>query len=84
MGKRKVRLARLVSRRDADRRFDVDFWQRVGAEGRFAAMWQMVKEVQAIRGGDGREPRLQRSVQNLERRERPISRRRGARRRVSH
>ena len=36
-----------------------------------AVMWQMVKEVQAIRGGDGRQPRLQRSIEKLQRRRRP-------------
>ena len=45
-----------------DGRFDHEFWRRVGAEGRFAAAWEMVSEVSAIRGGDGHQPRLQRSV----------------------
>jgi hypothetical protein len=45
VNKRKVRMGRLVLRRDADRSFDLAFWRRIGAEGRFAAMWQMVKEV---------------------------------------
>ena len=45
-----------------DGSFDLEFWRRVGAEGRFAAAWEMVGEVSAIRGDDGHQPRLQRSV----------------------
>ena len=49
--------------------FDIEFWRRVGAEGRFAAAWEMVLEAQAMRGvKDAREPRLQRSVLRIERR----------------
>jgi hypothetical protein len=51
---------------EADR-MDWEFWQSVGAEGRFAAAWEMVAEVNAFRGGDGNQPRLQRSVQNIQR-----------------
>jgi hypothetical protein len=65
-------MARLVRRRDAGAEFDQEFWQQVGHEGRFAAMWQMVKEVQAMRGGNGRQPRLQRSVQSIERLSRKV------------
>jgi len=43
------------------------FWKRVGAEGRFSAAWEMVREASFIRGGDGRPPRLQRSVQKIQR-----------------
>lgn len=45
-----------------DGRFDLEFWQRVGAEGRFSAAWAMVSEVEAMRGKDVGESRLQRSV----------------------
>jgi hypothetical protein len=51
-----------------DGSFDVAFWQRVGAEGIFAAAWEMVGEQRAIRGEDGDEPRLQRSVVRVVRR----------------
>jgi hypothetical protein len=43
------------------------FWKRVGAEGRFAAAWQMVSEVNAIKGKEIGESRLQRSVQSIQR-----------------
>lgn len=72
MRKRKIIMARLISRKQDDRSFDVEFWRRVGAEGRFAAMWQMVKEVLLIRGGDGHVPRLQKNVERLIRRERSL------------
>lgn len=63
----KVRMGRLVKVRETDRSFDHEFWQAMGPEARFAAAWQMVLEVYAIKGGHTGEPRLQRSVQNIER-----------------
>lgn len=50
-----------------DGSFDYEFWRRVGAEGRFAAAWEMVQEVAAIRGENGDQPRLQRSVVRVQR-----------------
>ena len=51
-----------------DGSFDLEFWERVGPEGRFAAAWEMTAEVDAIRGEHGDQPRLQRSVVRLIRR----------------
>lgn len=51
-----------------DGRFDLEFWQDLGAEAIFAASWEMVAEVRAMRGEDGDEPRLQRSVVRVVRR----------------
>ena len=51
-----------------DGSFDLEFWQRVGAEGIFAAAWEMVSEQRAMRGEDGDEPRLQRSAVRVVRR----------------
>jgi len=59
--------ARLVHINDNDRSFDQEFWQQAGAEAIFAAAWQMVLDMQAIRGEDGGQSRLQRSVENVER-----------------
>jgi hypothetical protein len=67
MNPSKTRMARLVKAKDMDRSFDLLFWQRVGAEGRFAAAWQMISEVNAIKGKDIGESRLQRSVQSIQR-----------------
>ena len=51
MAKRPVRMTRVLRNgaRD-DGSFDIEFWRRVGAEGRFAAVWQMACEADAIRG----------------------------------
>jgi hypothetical protein len=57
----------MVRASEADRSFDLLFWRDVGAEGRFAAAWQMISEVAAIRGKDIGESRLQRAVQNIQR-----------------
>jgi hypothetical protein len=64
----RVVMARLVPRGEDDRSFDLDFWSAVGAEGRFAAAWQMVKETLLIRGEEAHESRLQRSVLCVQRR----------------
>lgn len=66
--KRRNITARFVRRDEDDRSFDREFWQQQGHEARFAAAWEMVAEVQLFRGQDGNEPRLQRSVQNIQRR----------------
>jgi len=59
--------ARLVRITEDDRSFDIEFWQRAGIEAIFAAAWDMVQEVQAMRGKSGRQPGLQRSVENVQR-----------------
>ncbi|MGH7491063.1 MAG: hypothetical protein ACREOO_01575 [bacterium] len=64
----RVVMSRLVRREKQDRFFDLEFWQKVDASQRFAAAWQMVKEVQLIRGQNGEQLRLQRSVSVLKRR----------------
>lgn len=68
MKKQKVIMARKVSRDQMDRSFDLEFWDKVGVQGRFEALWQMVQEVHIIRGENVGESRLQRSVQNIKRR----------------
>jgi hypothetical protein len=55
-------MARLTKKSALDRSFDLEFWSAVGAEGRFAATWEMVAETAAMRGKDAGELRLQRSV----------------------
>jgi len=55
-------MARLTRREECGPSFDLDFWAAIGAEGRFAAAWEMVSEVSAMRGGDGSQSRLQRAV----------------------
>ena len=50
--------------------FSKDFWKKIGTEGRFAAAWEMVVEADLFRGKNASQPRLQRSVQNIQRRKR--------------
>jgi hypothetical protein len=66
--RRRVVMARLARRDDDDRSFDLEFWDRVGVEGRFDAMWDMVLEHRARRGERTDEYRLQRSVLRVKRR----------------
>jgi hypothetical protein len=68
--KPRVRMARVLRNGERDDgSFDIEFWRQVGAEGRFAAAWEMVREADAIRGvQNAREPRLQKSVLRIERR----------------
>lgn len=70
MAEPRVRMARVLRNgMQDDGSFDIEFWRRVGADGRFAAAWEMVCEADAIRGvQNAREPRLQRSVLRIERR----------------
>lgn len=67
---KRVFVERLIRRDEDDGSFDREFWQKLGHEAIFAAAWEMVAEVDLIRGGDGRQPRLQRSVEHLQRRRR--------------
>jgi len=66
-GSSKIRMARLARAGEADRSFDLVFWMKMGAEKRFEAAWNMVLEVNAIKGKDIDESRLQRHVQNIKR-----------------
>ncbi len=66
MGRRKIteRLTTL----DKKDEFDREFWRKAGHEARFAAAWEMVVEVELIRGKNAAEPRLQRDVLRIKRR----------------
>ena len=58
-----------IVRRDMDRgEFDREFWRRAGPAMRFAAAWDMVLEADLFKGRYAVKSRLQRSVQNIERR----------------
>ena len=64
-----VRMVRVLRNSSAaDGAFDLEFWQRVGPEGRFAASWEMISEARTLRGEDADQPRLQRSVLRVLRR----------------
>ena len=68
MSAKKVIKSKLVSLNKMDRSFDLEFWDKVGVQGRFQALWQMVLEAEAIKGKNAEQSRLQRSVQNIKRR----------------
>jgi hypothetical protein len=61
---RKGRLA------EHDRTFDIEFWQRQSPAERMKAAAEMVEHVWKISGGDVRQLRLQRSVENFQRQSR--------------
>ena len=68
MSAKKVIMSKLVLLNNMDRSFDLEFWDKVGVQGRFQALWQMVLEAEAIKGKNAEQSRLQRSVQNIKRR----------------
>lgn len=63
-------MERLVRREDADRSFDIEFWQRQGDAAIFRAAWDLVVQSYKLKGKDVRELRFQRTVENLQRRPR--------------
>ncbi len=65
--KKRKKIERVVKLGDDDRSFDIKFWQQAGSDAIFAAAWQMVLDMQAIRGKNEFQSRLQRSVENIER-----------------
>ena len=54
--------------KDMDRSFDIEFWQRQGDSAIFRAAWEMVERYYRDRGLDPNELRLQRTVENFQRR----------------
>lgn len=49
----------MIRRDEDDGSFDIDFWQSLGSDAIFSAMYEMTKEVYALRGLP-RETRLRR------------------------
>jgi hypothetical protein len=62
--------SRIVGLHDDHGEFDREFWASVSPSRRLELVWEMVLEYQAWREPDVAQPRLQRSVCRLERRER--------------
>jgi hypothetical protein len=68
--KKPIVMARVVRLEDADRSFDLEFWERVGPEGRLKAMGDLVLHYLRLKGIPGTEtgePELQRSVERVQR-----------------
>ncbi len=68
MRKKRIIMERMIKRCDDKGDFDREFWKKIGHEGRFAAAWEMISEVNLIRGTNASKSRLQRSIQNIKRR----------------
>ena len=69
-GSSRVVMARLSPLKNNDRSFDLQFWDRVGTQGKFEAAWQMVREWAAWKGIDESQLRFQRTIASLKQRER--------------
>ena len=52
---------------DMDRSFDIKYWQAQPESDRFAAAWELVVQAYMLKGRDGGQLRLQRSVERLQR-----------------
>lgn len=52
-----------------NRSFDIEFWQRLSDEQRMQAVWDLVVFDYELKGKNTDELRLQRTVENLRRRE---------------
>ncbi|MBI4655963.1 MAG: hypothetical protein HY746_04345 [Elusimicrobia bacterium] len=66
MKRKKVVMARIVKLSESNDNWDIKFWQRCGAQTRFSAAWKCIDEYYKFKGKNGVQPRLQRSVQNIE------------------
>ncbi len=53
--------------RDADRSFDIEYWQRQGDAAIFQAAWELAESYHRDQGMGPDELRLQRSLENFER-----------------
>jgi len=67
MKKAKIKMARVTRLKDDDRSFDLEFWQKAGAQARFEAAWDMVVQYELMRGKKLDQLRLDRSVTALKR-----------------
>ena len=67
---KKVVMSRLVPLARMNSSFDIQFWQKVAPQVRFAAAWEMVQELPHWNPRYDYQQRLQRSVASLKRRPR--------------
>ena len=67
MKKEKIKMARLISWKENDRSFDIEFWQKAGTRARFEAAWDMVVQYELMKGKTVTQLRLNRSVAHLKR-----------------
>jgi hypothetical protein len=60
-------MERLTRLEDADRSFDIEFWQRLGDAAIFAAAWEMVVFANEFKGRDAGELTFQRTLKKIQR-----------------
>ena len=60
-------MAKLKRLEDADRSFDIEFWQRLGDAAIFAAAWEMVVFANEFKGRDASELAFQRTLKKIQR-----------------
>jgi hypothetical protein len=53
--------------KELDRRFDIEYWQRLGAAAIFAAAWQMVVDAHSEGPGALDALRLRRTIEHFQR-----------------
>jgi hypothetical protein len=53
---------------DPEDRFDLDFWQKQGAEAIFRAALELIRDAQLVKQGHADEPRLQRTAECFQKR----------------
>jgi hypothetical protein len=61
-------MERFGSIRDMDRAFDIEYWQRQGDAAIYRAAWELVELYQRDQGKGPDELRLQRTIENFQRR----------------
>ena len=60
-------MERLTRLEDADRSFDIEFWQRLGDAAICAAAWEMVVFAHEFKGRDASELAFQRTLKKIQR-----------------
>jgi hypothetical protein len=60
-------MARLTRLEDADRKFDIEFWQKLGDSAIFAAAWEMVVFAHRFKGRNAGELAFQRTLTKTQR-----------------
>ncbi|MDQ3667269.1 MAG: hypothetical protein M3410_11975 [Acidobacteriota bacterium] len=60
-------MSRLTRIEGADRSFDIEFWQRLGAAAIFAAAWEMVLFAHKFKGRNAGELAFQRTLKKIQR-----------------
>lgn len=65
--KPRLKMSRLKRLEDADRSFDIEFWQRLGDAAIFAAAWDMVVFANKFKGRNASELAFQRTLKKVKR-----------------